>query len=295
MGDYRAGILAARVAIVVNIMLCIFKIGAGILGKSKAMLADGIHTLSDVLATSVALVGLRIASKDADEDHQYGHERYEPLFAKIISTILIITGFFIGYGGIRSLIEGNTEAPGMVALVAALVSVAVKEGLYWNTIRAAKRIDSISLEADAWHHRSDALSSIGTFVGILLARLGLKFFDPIAAVLVSLLILKLGVEFWIKASAGLVDTAAPDKVVKKIEGLTMGVEGVLAINSLKTRVFGNRLYVDIDIAVDGEITVIEGHRVATSVHDIIENDISEIKHCMVHVDPYIMDEKEWDI
>ncbi len=289
MDDYKVGLSAARIAIVVNIVLCAFKILAGIIGKSNAMLADGVHTLSDILATSVAAIGLKIAAKDADDEHQYGHERYEPLFAKVVSTILIITGVFIGFEGIKALIQGDIETPGKIALYAAIISIVVKEGLYWNTIRAARKIKSISLEADAWHHRSDALSSIGTFAGILGARLGVGVLDPIAGVVVSLLIIKVGVEFWIKASKGLVDTAAPSKTVDEIERLTMAVEGVKGINTLKTRMFGSRLYVDIDIAVDGDITVHEGHCIAQEVHDRIEKNIKDIKHCMVHVDPYKKD------
>jgi len=145
------------------------------------------------------------------------------------------------------------------------------------------------LEADAWHHRSDALSSVGTFIGILGARLGAKILDPIAGVVVSLLIIKVGVEFWVRASERLVDTAASPETVREIEELTMAVDGVKGINSLKTRLFGNRLYIDIDIAVDGEITVQEGHDIAERVHDLIENTIEETKHCMVHVDPYELD------
>ncbi|HHW69897.1 MAG TPA: cation transporter [Clostridiales bacterium] len=287
MDSYKMGLSAVRTAIVVNVALCTFKILAGIIGKSTAMLADGVHTLSDILATSVAAIGLKIAAKDADDEHQYGHERYESLFAKIISTILIITGFFIGSEGIKALIKGNIEIPGRIALIAAIISIVLKEGLYQNTIRTAKKINSISLEADAWHHRSDALSSVGTFVGILGARLGAKVLDPIAGIIVSVLIIKVGVEFWIKASEGLVDMAAPSEIVKEIKKITMDVEGVKGINSLKTRLFGNRLYVDIEIAVDGNISVQEGHDIAEEVHNELESTIEGIKHCMVHVDPYI--------
>lgn len=286
MDDYKIGISTARTTIAINTVLCIFKILAGIIGKSNAMVADGVHTLSDVLTTVVAAIGIRISAKDADAEHQYGHEKYEPLFSKIISTILIITGFVIGYEGIKTLAGGELQAPGRIALIAAALSIFTKEGMYWMTIKTARKIKSISLEADAWHHRSDALSSIGTFIGVLGARMGLEVLDPIAGIVVSLLIIKVGVQIWLRASEGLVDAAAPDKIVKKIEELTMDVDGVMGINSLKTRLFGNRLYVDIDIEVDGNITVQEGHDIAEEVHDHIENKIKETKHCMVHVDPY---------
>lgn len=286
MDDYKIGLSTARTTIAINAALCFFKILAGIMGKSNAMIADGVHTLSDVLTTVVAAIGIKISSKDADAEHQYGHEKYEPLFSKIISSILIITGFAIGYEGVKELAGGNLETPGRIALVAAALSILTKEAMYWMTIKTARKIKSISLEADAWHHRSDALSSIGTFIGVLGARMGLKVLDPIAGIIVSLLIIRVGIQIWLKASEGLVDTAAPSKIVEEIEQLTMAVDGVKEINSLKTRLFGNRLYVDIDIAVDGAITVQEGHDIAQEVHDSIEKNIEETKHCMVHVDPY---------
>lgn len=286
MDNNNLGVFTARNTIIVNILLCIFKILAGIIGKSSAMLADGVHTLSDVLATVIVIIGLKVSSKDADHDHPYGHEKYEPIFAKIISVILILTGFFIGYEGAKALINKDMHTPGQIALIAAFVSIIIKEGMYWYTIKIAKKLKSISMEADAWHHRSDAFSSIGTFAGILGARMGIKALDPIAGIVVSIFIIKVGIDFWLKSSKELVDYSADDEVIDKIREITLSINGVHEINDLKTRIFGNKLYVDIEISVDGDLSVKKGHDIAQRVHDNIEMEIEDIKHCMVHVDPY---------
>lgn len=291
MGEYRLGVKASWITILANVILSAIKIVAGIIGKSSAMLADGIHTLSDVLTTFVVLMGLKISSKEADEKHPYGHEKYEPVFAKLLSILLGATGLYIGYEGIKVLRSGDIQIPGRVALIAAIISIATKEVMYRYTIKVARKIKSLSMEADAWHHRSDALSSVGTFVGILGARLGLKILDPIAAIIVSVFIIKVGIDLYIESVRGLVDEAADDETISKIEELIYSVEDVKGIKNLKTRIFGNKIYVDIDIQVKGDITVTEGHDIAEKVHDLIEENIEDVKHCMVHVEPELNDEQ----
>lgn len=287
MNEYQKGVRTNWITIFINLVLSTFKIIAGIIGKSSAMLADGVHTVSDVLTTFVVLLGLKVSNKEADENHPYGHEKYEPVFAKVLSLILIVTGVFIGIEGIKVLRYGNIKTPGRIALIAAFISIIVKEGMYWYTIKVAREIRSLSMEADAWHHRTDALSSVGTFVGILGARLGLKILDPIVAIFVSLLIIKVGVDLYLQSIKGLVDESADDKIIKEIEELSFSIEGVKGIKTLKTRIFGSKIYVDIDIYVDGNISVVEGHNIAEKVHDIIEKEIEDVKHCMVHVEPYL--------
>lgn len=285
MDDFKLGVKTSVITIIVNVILSIFKIISGVVGKSSAMLADGVHTLSDVLTTVVVILGLKVSSKDADKEHPYGHEKYEAVFAKILSVMLILTGFFIGYEGVKTLIYGNIKTPGLIALIAALVSIIAKEGMYWYTVKVAKKIKSLSLEADAWHHRSDAFSSIGTFAGILGARMGLKVLDPIAGITVSLFVIKVGVDLYIRATKELVDESADDETVDKIKKLAQSIDGVENINLLKTRMFGNKLYVDIEISVEGALTVERGHEIAEEVHDSIEGGVSNVKHCMVHVEP----------
>ncbi|MBC8590749.1 cation diffusion facilitator family transporter [Wansuia hejianensis] len=287
MENYKLGVKASIVTVVVNIILSIIKIAAGIIGNSKAMLADGVHTLSDVLTTFVVLIGLKVSSKEADEQHPYGHEKYESIFAKLLSLLLLLTGIYIGYESFKSLLYGNLEKPSSIALISAIISIISKELMYIYTIRVAKKIKSISMEADAWHHRSDALSSIGTFVGILGARLGLSALDPIAGVIVSIFVIKVGADLYLKSIRELVDESADNRIIKEIKELIYNTDGVKGIKNLKTRTFGNRIYVDLEIFVDSDITVKEGHDIAEEVHDVLEGTIEDIKHCMVHIEPFI--------
>ncbi|SHF81170.1 cation diffusion facilitator family transporter [Caldanaerobius fijiensis DSM 17918] len=285
MDRVKIGTKTSWITIFINIALCIFKLVAGFVGRSSAMIADGVHTLSDILATFVVILGLKISSREEDDKHPYGHEKFEPVFAKIISVVLIITGFLIGFEGFKKLISGEIITPGKIALVAALVSIIVKEAMYWYTIIVARKIKSLSMEADAWHHRSDAFSSIGTFIGIFAARMGYKFFDPLAALIVSFFIIKVGVDFYLKATKELVDEAVDEETIDNIKNIVNSVEGVRGIKSLKTRIFGHRIYVDLEIYIDDKISVKEGHDIAELVHDELESKIDNIKHCMVHIEP----------
>lgn len=286
MDNYKLGVATSWFTILVNIILAVFKIVAGFIGRSSAIIADGFHTLSDVLTTFVVLLGLKVSSKEADIKHPYGHEKYESVYAKILSILLLLSGVFIGYEAFKVLISGEIRKPKMIALIAALISIAVKEGMFWYTIKVAKKIKSISMEADAWHHRSDVFSSIGTFVGVLGAQFGFTSLDPIAGIVVSFFIIKVGVDLYIKSIKELVDEAADELVIKEIESLVFSIAGVKGIKNIKTRIFGNRIYVDIEIYVDSFITVEEGHDIAEKVHDKLEKEIIDIKHCMVHIEPY---------
>jgi len=281
----KLGTRASLITILVNIVLCIFKMLAAFVGKSSAMLADAVHSLADILTTVMVIIGLKVSSKAADTTHPYGHEKFEPIFAKIMSFILIFTGVSIGYKALMDLISGNLNYPGKIALIAAAVSIFVKELMYWYTIKIAKKIKSVAMETDAWHHRSDALSSIGTFLGILGARMGLKILDPIAGLLVSFLIIKIGIEYYLKSINELVDHSAEDNIVKQIEYIASNVPGVINIVNLKTRSFGNKVYADIEISVDGDLTINEGDKIAENVHGLIEDNISDIKHCLVKLKP----------
>ncbi len=234
MDNYKLGVKASWITIIFNVLLAAIKIVAGIIGNSKALMADGVHTLSDVLTTFVVLIGLKISSKEADEQHPYGHEKYESVFAKLLSILLLLTGgLFIGYEALKSLIEGNIAKPGRIALVAALVSIVIKEGMYWYIIKIARKIKSLSMEADAWHHRSDAFSSLGTFIGILGARLGLTALDPIAGVVVSILVIKVGVDLYIKSVKELVDESANDETEKQIRDITCKTQGGKRYKNIK--------------------------------------------------------------
>lgn len=286
MEDYKLGVNTSLVTIVINIFLAFIKITAGIIGKSSAIIADGFHSLSDVLSTFVVIAGLKISSKEADKQHPYGHEKYESVFAKILSILLLLTGAFIGFESFKILISGEFTKPKNIALIAAIISIIIKEGMYWYTIKTARKIKSISMEADAWHHRSDAFSSIGTFVGILGAQLGFPALDPIAGIVVSIFIVKVGVDLYIKSVKELIDESASEELIILMKEKIYSIEGVEEIKSLKSRIFGNKIYVDLEIFVDQDITVKEGHDIAEKVHDKLEKEIQDIKHCMVHIEPW---------
>ncbi len=258
-----------------NIALSIFKVLAGFLAHSGAMVSDGIHSASDVFSTVVVMVGYRLAGKESDENHQYGHERIECVAAILLSMILCITGFAIGLAGFRKIIGQESislEAPGLLALAAAVLSILVKEAMYWYTRGAAKKVNSAALMADAWHHRSDSLSSIGSMAGIIGARLGYPVCDPIASVIICVFIVKAAYEIFKDAVDKMMDTACDTEMLENIRHVITAQEGVLGIDRLQTRLFG-------------ELPLREAHVIAERVHNAIENSFEEVKHCMVHVNP----------
>ncbi len=285
MDNYKLGKKVSIYTIILNLILSLVKLVAGVLGNSSAMIADAIHTASDVVTTFIVILGLSIASKEADKEHPYGHEKFESAMAKLVSLLLFATGIYIGYKGIMVLVKGEFSRPGVIAIVAAALSILVKEIMYHYTIITARKIKSVSMEADAWHHRSDAMTSIGTFLGILGARFGLPFLDPLAAILVSFFVMKVGLDLYLKSMDELVDKSAEPEVLEQITALTLSVDGVVEIRDLKTRVFGNGVYVDLAIAVDGDLSVKTGHTIAENVHTNIESNTPSVKDCMVHVEP----------
>lgn len=276
------------VSIIVNAILSLFKLFAGIFAKSNAMISDAIHSASDVFSTFIVIIGVNIANKQSDEDHQYGHERLECVAAIILAVILAATGIGIGINGLEKILGGSyweLEVPGMIALIAAIISIVVKEWMYWYTRSAAKKINSGALMADAWHHRSDSLSSIGALIGILGARLGYPIFDPVASVVICIFIIKAAYDIFKDAIDKLVDKSCDEETVEKIKKVIMNQEGVLGIDLLRTRLFGSKIYVDVEISADGNRPLKETHAIAEKVHDAIEEEFKTVKHCMVHVNP----------
>lgn len=276
------------VSIAVNLLLTAFKLAAGILGRSGAMISDAIHSASDVFSTFIVIIGVNIAGKKSDKDHQYGHDRLECVAAIILAVILFITGMGIGIEGIQKISASEKTvliAPGAVALAAAVISIVTKEWMYWYTRAAAKKINSGALMADAWHHRSDALSSIGAFIGILGARMGYPILDPAASVVICLFIGKAAYEIFKDAVDKMVDKSCSDEVVQQMEECILRQSGVLKVDVLHTRLFGTKAYVDIEISADGQIPLYEAHDIAQQVHDEIEQKFPIVKHCMVHVNP----------
>lgn len=276
------------VSIVWNVVLFLFKLIAGIVGHSGAMISDAVHSASDVFSTFVVILGVNIASRQSDEDHQYGHDRLECVAAIILAVVLFATGIGIGIGGVNKILGrdfGNTEIPGMIALAAAVVSIGVKEAMFWYTRAAAKKINSGALMADAWHHRSDALSSVGAFVGILGARMGFPVLDPLASVVICIFIAKAAYDIFKDAIDKMVDKSCDEETERAMREVILKQAGVQRVDMLHTRLFGARIYVDIEISADGEMTLREGHEIAQEVHDRIEEEFPLVKHCMVHVNP----------
>jgi len=283
------GVKASVITIIVNFILFIFKLVAGIIAKSNAMISDSVHSLSDVLTTIIVILGLIISSKEADEKHPYGHERIESVFAIVLSFFLFLTGVGIVYVGLRNIVLKDSialEMPGVLALMAAFVSILVKEGMYHYTKKIAKKIASTSLEADAWHHRSDAMSSIGSFIGILGARLGFTILDPICSIVICVLIIKSSIEIFIGAVAQMLDVACPEEIRNHVINIIKKENEILEISDLKTRIFGSKIYIDVDVTLAGDITLNAANIIVERIHDNIENNIREIKHCNIHILPY---------
>lgn len=275
------------VTIAGNLILSLMKLLAGILGHSGAMISDAVHSASDVFSTIVAVIGINISRKKSDKDHQYGHDRMECVAAIILAVILFATGIGIGISGLEQIIKGveGSKAPGLVALIAAIVSIVAKEWMYWYTRGAAKKINSGALMADAWHHRSDALSSVGAFIGILGARMGYPILDPIASVVICIFIGKAAYDIFKDAIDKMVDKSCDEKTIQEMREVISGQKGVENIDSLQTRLFGAKIYVDIEIAADKTLSLENAHAIAQNVHDAIEKNFPLVKHCMVHVNP----------
>ena len=276
------------VGIIGNVFLSAFKFIAGIMGNSSAMVSDAVHSLSDVFATFIAFLGVRFGRREADASHPYGHERIESLAAIVLGLILLVTGVGIGWVGLEKILAGNYESlpiPGMIALVAAIVSIAVKEGMFWYTRHWARVIRSSAFEADAWHHRSDAMSSIGALVGVGGSMLGYPVLDPIASVVICLFILKQGISIIYDALKKMLDTSCGEQFEKEVRQLVDAENQVERIDMLRPRMFGDKVYIDMEIAIDGSMQLTDAHAIAERVHDDIEHAFPEVKHVMIHVNP----------
>ncbi len=274
------------VSIIVNIILSAFKFIAGILANSGAMISDAVHSASDVFSTFVVIGGIRLAGKAEDEEHPYGHERMESVAAIILSVALAITGAGIGIAGIKNIIHSSElEIPETIALVAAIMSIVVKEGMYWYTRNGAKKVNSDALMADAWHHRSDALSSIGSFIGIGGAMLGYPILDPLASVIICVFILKVSVDIFKEAINKMVDKACDEEMEKLMKEMVLSHDEIVSLDLIRTRMFGSKIYVDVEFSADGNMSLYEAHAIAEHIHKEMEEKFPDVKHCMVHVNP----------
>lgn len=285
----KVAVKVSIVTLIINAVLVVFKLLAGILGNSIALISDAIHSASDVFSTVIVLIGVKIASKKADKNHPFGHERFECVAAILLAVVLFATGAGVGYSGISNIVTGeykNFEVPGVIALVAAAVSIVVKEAMFWYTMAAAKKVNSSALKADAWHHRSDSLSSIGSLVGVIGGLCGVKILDSIACIVICLFIFKAAIQIFIDAIKKMTDEACDEKTEEEIKSFITSFDGVMHLDKLLTRMFGNRIYVIAEIACDGSLPLIEAHAIAEAVHSGIEEKFPAVKHITIHINPY---------
>lgn len=281
------------VSIVVNLLLFLLKLAAGLLARSSALVSDAVHSASDVFSTLVVMIGFFMAKKKPDKDHPYGHDRLECVASLLLAAALAGTGLGIGMAGAQKMVYAGSHAltvPGLPALAAAVLSILAKELMYHYTRRVAKQINSGALMADAWHHRSDALSSVGSFVGILGARLGFPVLDPLVSVLICVMIEIAALDIFRDAVDKMVDKACPEATEEEMKQVILAIPGVLGIDEIKTRLFGAKIYLEVEIRMDASQTFVQAHETAEKVHETIERQFPDVKHCMVHVNPDVREE-----
>ena len=277
---------------VVNIILTVFKIFAGVLGRSTAMIADGIHSLSDLLSDIIVIVFVKISAKGRDKDHDYGHGKFETFATLIISLMLIVVAVNLMSGGINKIRQildgGEVSSPGMIALWAAVASIVLKEILYRYTIIQGKALDSPMMIANAWHRRSDAFSSVGSLLGIAGAIfLGDKFviLDPITGCVISIFILVMAVKMSVPAIKELLDVSLPDDVEEKIEATAKSVKGVVDLHELKTRREGPGIIMEGHLVLDSEISLKEAHDISKKVEESLRKEFGTETQISLHLEP----------
>lgn len=276
------------VSLIGNALLSGFKLLAGVWGHSGAMISDAIHSFSDVLTTFIAWFGVKVSRRAADASHPYGHERLECVASLFLGIVLMGTGIGVGRAGLETIFSGQYETitpPGAIALVAAVLSIVSKEAMYWYTRYYAKLIHSDAFMADAWHHRSDAFSSIGSLIGIGGAMLGFPVMDSVASVVICVFILKVAYDILKDAVVKMLDTSCGEQYEAELQKFVSEQKDVVCVDTLHSRMFGSKVYVDLEIEVDGSKTLQEAHDVAESVHTELEHRFPDIKHVMVYLNP----------
>lgn len=284
----KLAVKVSMLSIIGNTVLSLLKLIAGLLAHSGAMVSDAVHSGSDVFSSIIVIIGVKLASRESDREHPYGHERLECVAAIVLALILCITGFFIGHVALEQLISGSLQelpVPGAAALAAAVVSIAAKEAMFRYTRRYARMLDSGALMADAWHHRSDALSSVGALIGIWGARRGMPWLDAAASLLICCFIAKAAYDIFADAIEKMVDHACSEELQQQIFAHAAAQPGVRRVASLRTREFGSRVYVEIEVAADSGLTLREGSAIADTVHREIEEAFPQVKHISVRVLP----------
>ena len=283
--------IATRVSLIGmigNILLTLFKLAAGIVSHSGAMISDAVHSASDVFSGVIVIAGVRLSARESDSDHPYGHERFECVAMLFLAAALFLASGTIGGDAIKSISTGayhdlTFQSP--LALIAAVTSIVIKEAMFHYTRFYAKRIDSPSLAAEAWHHRSDAFSSVGSFIGIGGTLFGVPILEPVASLVICLFIFKIAYNVFHDAIRRMVDRSCDDITETRIRICAASVDGGEHLDKLRTRVFGNKIYVDIEIIVDGGLNVFAAHQITEQVRINIKNNFPQVKHVMVQINP----------
>lgn len=291
--DYKRGERITLFCIIGNVLLSIFKFITGIIGNSKAMVADALHSVSDVIATIAVFIGIKIAKKPIDQNHHYGHGKVEPLVAFFVGIILFFAAISVTERIIQSIRTHSFLAPSFIALIAAFVSIIVKEIMFRITYIEGKKINSESIMANAWDHRSDAYSSIATVFGIGFSMLGhhfnipwLQYMDPLAGMIVACMIFRVAYCIIKQSIKGLMDASPDTHIIKEIECIILECEEVLGIPWIKARYIGQHLFIDLALEVDANITVKEGHTISTEIEKKIKNEIEDAYEVIIHVEPF---------
>ncbi len=287
--DLAAGLRVTWIGMVANILLVILKVWVGLISKSQALVADGIHSLSDLFSDVVVIFGLKLGRMEEDENHPYGHARIETAASMLVGIILFLVGLGIGYNAVLTIYHHEESHPGLPAIGAALLSIILKEGLYWYTVAVGRRIKSPALIGNAWHHRSDAFSSIAVLIGVGGAYLNPSWHmaDAFAALIVTFFIIKVGGNLTWSAMKEVVDTAPDQKMQAWIEQTALEIHGVREVHDVRARHSGAQIFVELHIVVDPFLTVWDGHEIAATVKHTLLNNVSDVTRVIVHVDPVL--------
>jgi cation diffusion facilitator family transporter len=292
-GSVAPGLRVSIVGLGVNVILVIFKLWAGIASGSQALVADGIDSLSDVFSSSVVLLGLKWGQKQEDEDHPYGHARIETISGMVVGMVLLLVGLGITVNAISSVYHHRTARPGIFAIWAAAISIILKEGLYWYTIIVGRRLKSLALIAIAWNYRTDAFSTVAVLVGVGATYLNPAWHlaDSYAALVVAFFVIRVSLKLVRSAFRELSDTAPQKKVVSQLTGTAAQVLGVRQVHDLRARYSGPQIFVELHIVVDPNITVRQGHAIASEVRHRLLNGFADVTRVIVHVDPELKADK----
>lgn len=289
---YLEGKKVTLVSILINTGLFFFKLFAGIVGHSVAIIADAIHSLSDLATDIAVIVGLKYSTKPQDEKHPYGHEKIETLVTLVLGFSLIAIGIKIGYDGIRRTFQPPFQSPTLLALFAALLSLVIKEIIYRYTLTSGRKIKSTAILANAWHHRSDAFSSFVALIGIGGSMLGIKILDPLCAVVLAFFIVHVGIKITKSTSLELIESSVDKKLIQKMEKIALLVPGVFGVHGIRARQIGSSVFAEIHIEVAKKMNVEDSHFIADEVERKIIENINNVKEVLVHVDPFLDENKK---